>query len=86
MDCIIHLYLFSNCVSTFTPPAGIDVGVDVYFNGALLGIADGFGLGQPEEIFFDASWLPDDEGTYVFVMYDINNASSCEPVQVTCSK
>ena len=71
---------------SFTPPEGIDVVVDVYFNGVLLGIADQYGVDQAEEVFYDARYLSDDTGTFEFVLTEYDNASSCEPIQISCTK
>ena len=71
---------------TFTPPAGLDIVVDVYSNGILLGIADYFAAGGAEEVFYEARYLSDDTGTFEFVITEYSNLSSCEPIQVSCVK
>ena len=71
---------------TFTPPVGLDIVVDVYSNGILLGISDYFAAGGAEEIFYEARYLSDDTGTFEFVITEYSNLSSCEPIQVSCVK
>ncbi len=88
------LYLFDNMgffeedsfFCGFTPPAGIDISVEVLFNGSSLGTSDLYGSGQTEAIQYNATWLIDDEGIYTFVVTNTNGVSSCDAVTVYCEK
>jgi hypothetical protein len=74
-----------NFYCEFTPPVGLDVSIEVFYNGSSLGVADNAGSGQAEAIQYNATWLFDDEGTYTFVVSNVSG-SSCSPMTVYCEK
>ena len=72
-----------NCV--ITPPAGVDIAVEVLYEGSSLGSGDNFGAGQAETIQYNSTWLVDDEGTYTIIVSNVSG-SSCSPMYVYCEK
>ena len=72
-----------NCV--ITPPAGVDIAVEILYEGSSLGSGDNFGAGQAETIQYNSTWLVDDEGTYTIIVSNVSG-SSCSPMYVYCEK
>jgi hypothetical protein len=72
---------------TITPPEGVDVLVDVWFNDDFLGLADSGGEGGTETISYDSDWLVDDSGTFTLVLTTYDGSHSCdEPISIECIK
>ena len=70
---------------TITPPADLDVSVQLKFNGQIVGTADAGGVGVEETFQYNAVWLVNDEGTHT-IMVDGKGGSSCAPILVECVK
>ena len=68
-----------------TPPSGLDVVVEVFFEGTSLGVIDDGFAGQTESFTYDSTWLVDDEGTFAIVVSSYSG-SSCSAVYITCEK
>ena len=66
------------------PPAGMDIEVELLFEGTSLGTINQNGVGGTETFTYDATWLTDDEGTYTFVIS--SSDTSCSPITVSCEK
>jgi hypothetical protein len=73
-----------NC--DITPPAGVDIAIELLYNGTSLGGGNYAGVGQTESLQYNATWLFDDEGTYTIVVTNVNGVSSCSPMYVSCEK
>jgi len=71
---------------TITPPAGVDVAIDVYVNGSYLGSGNNAGAGQAELLNYNASWGFDDEGTFTIVVNTVSGTSCSAPVTIACNK
>ena len=69
-----------------TPPAGVDLSLEVFGpSGNSFGSFDNAGAGQTESLFYEATLLFDDSGTYTVVI-NTESGSSCAPVTVSCEK
>ena len=68
-----------------TPPAGVDIAVEVLYEGTSLGSGDNAGAGQAETLNYSSTFLVDDEGAYTIIVTNVSG-SSCSPMTVYCEK
>ena len=66
-----------------TAPAGVDISLEVLFNGSSIGTVNSQGPGVAESFQYNATWLINDEGTYTIVINNENGGESCDPMTIS---
>jgi hypothetical protein len=73
-------------ICVITPPADVDIVLELSFEGSVLGVVDSAGLGGEERFKYSSTMVLDDEGTYTLLV-DLYSGASCDaPVNISCIK
>jgi hypothetical protein len=72
---------------TITPPASVDIAIDLYYEESLVGTVDAGGVGAAESLTYGGTLETDDSGMYTLVLTTDAGTHSCDaPISIDCVK